>query len=367
MQLLLHIGIHKTGSTAIQRFCWQNRAALAAQGVLYPNAYITNFGQHALAWALGLHHPKRDHSLVPEQVAQGILDEARRSGAKWVIVSSEDFESLNDEAVAKLGSLFKDMPAKIVVYLRRQDEALLAAYNQRVKSFVSRFKGTVEELTQKRFVPERFDYWRLTQRWAKIFGDEAMCVRIYDTSRFPEGNIIPDFLSILNLSLEGMTTESLRSVNKSVPPLALEILRRSNSKDMTRIVHNALMRKLREASSKYPTERARLPAAAQREFIEQFRESNVLVARKWLGREDGVLFSDSQETSPADPKLDGDNVREALLVDVLIDSLVATIEEVKAPRPKPAKTLPRLLGRRGQRKKGPDPEVAKGRRAAHRK
>jgi hypothetical protein len=365
MQLLLHIGTHKTGSTAIQRFCLHNRDALAAQGVLYPNAYIANAAQHALAWALGVNHPKRDQSLTAEQVAQGFLDEARKAGAKRLIVSSEDLESLGDEGVMKLRNLFKDIPAQIVVYLRRQDEAFLAAYNQRVKSFASRFHGTVEELSRKRFVPERFDYWRLTQRWAKVFGDDAMRVRVYDPSRFPDRNIIPDFFSVLNLSLEGMT-ESSRSVNKSVHPLALEIIRRSNTKDMTRVVHNAMVRKLREASSKHPTERPRLPAAAHQEFIERFRESNVLVARKWLGRENGVLFSDSSGTSLEEPKQNGD-LSEALLVEVLIDSLLATLGESKTPKPKLVGALPRLLGGRGKRKKAPDQEIARGRRAARRK
>lgn len=364
MQLLFHIGTHKTGSTAIQRFCLRNRDALAAQGVLYPSAHIANGAQHALAWALGLNHPKRDLDLRAEEVAQGILDEGRSSGAKWVIVSSEDFESLRDEAVVELRRLFKDIPAKVVVYLRRQDEALVAAYNQRVKSFVSRFHGTLEELRHQQFVPRRFDYWRLTQRWANVFGDEAMHVRVYDPSQFPNGNIIPDFFSVLNLSLEGMATESLSSVNKSVHPLALEILRRSNTKDMSRVVHNAMLRRLRDASSKYPTERPRLAPAAQQEFVEQFRESNALVARKWLGREDGVLFSDSRGTSPEEPERDGNHLRDAQLVELLIDSLVAAIEEIKVPPPKQEKTLPGLLGRRGQRKKEPDDQVAKDRRAA---
>ena len=36
MRIVLHIGLEKTGSTAIQRYCALNPAALAKAGALYP-------------------------------------------------------------------------------------------------------------------------------------------------------------------------------------------------------------------------------------------------------------------------------------------------------------------------------------------
>src|SRR5439155_5996139 len=134
--------------------------------------------------------------VVPEEIVERILDEARSSRARLLVLSSEDFESLGDpEALSKLRDLFAGIPIEIVVYLRRQDDAIFAVYNQRVKSFSIRFCGTLKHLAHKPQIVQRFDYWSLIERWAAVFGDDAMRVRIYDPDSFPGRNIIPDFLS----------------------------------------------------------------------------------------------------------------------------------------------------------------------------
>ena len=49
MELVLHAGIHRTGTTSLQRLLAKNRAALAAEGIAYPGE-----GQNhqPLAWEL---------------------------------------------------------------------------------------------------------------------------------------------------------------------------------------------------------------------------------------------------------------------------------------------------------------------------
>src|ERR1700722_10965312 len=37
-RVIFHIGAEKTGTTSFQRFCWENRAELLGQGLLYPTA-----------------------------------------------------------------------------------------------------------------------------------------------------------------------------------------------------------------------------------------------------------------------------------------------------------------------------------------
>ncbi|WP_397544404.1 hypothetical protein [Roseovarius salis] len=48
--LLIHIGAHKTGTTALQRAFEQNTAVLAAHGVTYPRTNWFHFAQHRLAF-----------------------------------------------------------------------------------------------------------------------------------------------------------------------------------------------------------------------------------------------------------------------------------------------------------------------------
>lgn len=83
MKLLVHIGLHKTGSTWLQQMLLDNRVALARAGFWYAD---TTNGYPA-------HHPAADVLLVGDgaPLAEMVLD-ARRAGCHTVILSSENLE-----------------------------------------------------------------------------------------------------------------------------------------------------------------------------------------------------------------------------------------------------------------------------------
>jgi hypothetical protein len=83
MKLLVHIGLHKTGSTWLQQMLLDNRTALALAGFWYADTVI---GYPA-------HHPAADVLLVGDgaPLAEMVLD-ARRAGCHTVILSSENLE-----------------------------------------------------------------------------------------------------------------------------------------------------------------------------------------------------------------------------------------------------------------------------------
>ena len=79
--LLLHIGPHKTGTTAIQLFCERNRTNLAKAGFWYPKVGVVS-GQHMILPGCYLsHHPHIPPSLLgscPEEVVAAIAAEVPR-------------------------------------------------------------------------------------------------------------------------------------------------------------------------------------------------------------------------------------------------------------------------------------------------
>jgi hypothetical protein len=79
--LLLHIGPHKTGTTAIQLFCERNRNELAKAGFWYPKAGLAS-GQHmVLPGCYISHHPHIPASLLggsPEKIVADIAAEVPR-------------------------------------------------------------------------------------------------------------------------------------------------------------------------------------------------------------------------------------------------------------------------------------------------
>jgi hypothetical protein len=91
-RVLLHAGLHKTGSTALQQFLSSATATLRARGLLYPvsgRSADYPLGHHNIAWQLA--GDRRFRSSI------GTLDDVAAEIAAFpgdAILSSEDFESV---------------------------------------------------------------------------------------------------------------------------------------------------------------------------------------------------------------------------------------------------------------------------------
>ena len=93
--LLLHIGHYKTGTTAIQTFCQQNRVHLQNAGLNYAQTHLKNAKHSALAFAIGpagadtlMHGYKKPES--PREIWGRLLEEVRRAPQPTTLVSSEE-------------------------------------------------------------------------------------------------------------------------------------------------------------------------------------------------------------------------------------------------------------------------------------
>ena len=149
MDLYLHIGTEKTGTSSVQNFFAANRELLARKGVLYPESpgARNHIGLAAAAQDLSGMGPLRkllglkdraEVELYRRKLAAGLEAEYRSRAFKTVVMSGEHCSSrlVDDEEVQWL----KDMLSphfekiKIVIYLRRQDDYLLSIYSTSVKS-----------------------------------------------------------------------------------------------------------------------------------------------------------------------------------------------------------------------------------------
>lgn len=134
-ELLVHCGLHKTGTTALQNFLTANRAALRQNGVLYPNAGTppSLTGQHNLAWQMA-----RDRRY---RTAWGDIDAlfAEIGGFEGrVILSSEEFESsiLHPDRWQRLAGRAQALgfSVTLVVYWREISAQVQSVYLQKLRS-----------------------------------------------------------------------------------------------------------------------------------------------------------------------------------------------------------------------------------------
>src|SRR5262249_25059988 len=136
MDLYLHIGTEKTGTTSIQAFLDRNRSRLRMQGVLYPS--LPGPANQIALSAAALEEPRGEVTRLfglksPEDIARfrarisGLLARAcEGSDCTNAVLSNEHCSSrLRYEGeVQTLHDVLRPLFARIfiVVYLRRQDE-----------------------------------------------------------------------------------------------------------------------------------------------------------------------------------------------------------------------------------------------------
>lgn len=324
MRIILHIGVYKTGTTAVQSFLSRNRAVLAERGVLYPESFTKFDAHHPLPWALGVGHQAKDLSVRPDEVVGAILQEADSAGADTIILSSEEFINLEAaERLPKLKRLFDGHAIEILIYLRRQDSLLLSTYGQHVRMYSIRFSGTIADflLKHSNFLI-KYNYSQTLQRWAKVFGSDAMRIRLYDQARFPEGNIVEDFADTLGIGLDGCDVRQVSGINRNLSDLGLEVLRRLNAMPLDEATHHRLIRLLEESPLQGQGDYQLLSRRNRQELMGQFDTTNARVSKQWLGRDDGVLFESREQSDGAEDSLRYDRPNEDLVVDALVDCLV---------------------------------------------
>jgi hypothetical protein len=327
MKIILHIGTHKTGTTALQDFFARNRRWLLKRGILYPSQYVRTQAHHPLPWALGVRHAERDVSIEAGQIAQAVMREAEAAKVETILLSSEEFRGIHDRTLGQLRALFPGATFQIVVYLRRQDEALASEYGQHVRMHSIRFSGTIYDFYLKTNPGRRYNYLLLLNRWETVFGQNAITVRIYDRRRFPNGDIIADFLQAIGVTAQTSEAGPQAEINRSLPPLALEILRRANKHPLNVQSHHELMRLLENVFATSADNYDLISRRNRREIMLMFKDSNAAVAKRWLGQEDGALFDlrglDEEPPPPyeePDPKV---------VADALLGCL---IESIRLPR-----------------------------------
>jgi hypothetical protein len=101
MDLLIHVGLHKTGTTSVQDHLYRSRTCLLNEGILYPESGL--FGsQHALIpGSIIPQHFFLDRvprSLRTEDYLDELSREINRSNPRLVVLSSEVFSEIDRNA-----------------------------------------------------------------------------------------------------------------------------------------------------------------------------------------------------------------------------------------------------------------------------
>lgn len=341
-RLIVHIGAPKTGTTAVQKFLFRNRGALAQQGVLYPAGGMLNGAHHLIGAAIFPGRVNRLKGVRQDEVMARAVDEIRQEIASrnpgTVVLSTEYlWGELSSANIRRLLDPFRDMTLEVVAYLRRQDLFAQSLYVQAVKGgYASSFADWIKMVPSS--AKGGFNLHRVLAAWRDCGLDVRVIARVYEKDQL-NGDVCADFVAAVCPQAKVTLAESRKVVNSAPDTATIEILRRVNAICADKEVAQHLRREISAVSPpRSPfAPLTYLPPGDAESFLEQFAASNEKVAREFLKRDDGVLFRDPL---PGSSGAVADDVSERALLDRLLSLLPAMLAPRAARHTPPPEAAP---------------------------
>ncbi|CUH48082.1 hypothetical protein [Ruegeria atlantica] len=204
--LWLHMGMPKTGTTALQGFLRRKHSVMNEIGLHYMET-----GRRRLDGGTRL---AISHNIVAFHINQSAdpLDPFRSAmtteydahADQTCVVSSEMFYSCN---LNRLTEVFADIPSRaltITYYCRRYSDFFEADYKQRAKAGRLSNGGTEyirQQLDLIRNQPERLSFSAKLAEIRTAFPGVTVAPLLYDRSGMVRGNVVDDFLSRIGTPL----------------------------------------------------------------------------------------------------------------------------------------------------------------------
>jgi hypothetical protein len=319
--LILHVGMGKTGTTAIQNALWDNREVLARHGYTYPTVGTVAKAHHLVAPRCPpfLAHTGWRFLDVAEWAPLLLEAETDR-----IVMSSELIVWAEPDQVATLcAALQEDFDLKVVLYLRRQDNTIMASYNQMIKAGTQ--VATIDKVIDRQL--ERFDYLAKIWPWEKAVGAENLIVLPYERGQFHKGDLIDDFLlKVLGIERpEGFVIGDDKNPNPRLSRGAMEykrcinnLIREPGSSARFNPLVFAYSEHIDAGSGAIFHEHDLLSPEQRAHVMNVFEPGNAYIARKFMGREDGRLFLDTEIPKGKRKKVGPELVAEFQLLSALL-------------------------------------------------
>ena len=284
-RLVLHVGIHKTGTTTLQVALEEIRGQLRENGVALITIEMMKKLPHEHSWAARRSRNPLEAPLFQDElrnlVAKEMAAVERTSGAptRQVLISNErlvgarmpsegdapKFRPAAEAAITEVVDALSPGEVHVALYTRRQDRLIESCYLWEIQ------KGLTHSVREQFPYIDRpvLGYYGLARRLRAIDRVDSLRVRPFETISGGSLLYLDDFLS--NVGLKGKldldTFESEPSANRSYSGKALQLALRSNDLLETKGERDRMRRFLKRAFpvGKYPPaeilseeERARL-------------------------------------------------------------------------------------------------------------
>ncbi len=311
--LILHIGIPKTGSSALQVFCAQNRRALLSQSLDYFELGEFALGARGKISSGNGAHLARSFlrptgaGYKPDREQQlALLDrQLAASTAETGLLSSEIFIFAEDATLLKFSEWLaaRGISLRFFYFIRDQIQFLTSSYMQQVKRHACTESSEEYILRVYEKIPH-IKYSRLFDRLARIVSPDRIHCRSYHDARGLEHGVSDVFLSHFGLDAEGMTFVD-SSVNVSLDMTEIRIMLALNKLKPRMVFSDLLVENAaRKGRRNSDLTCQLLPREALERIERYFAEDNARFARSYFNRD--LLFeprAQGEQAPQAEPAL----------------------------------------------------------------
>lgn len=298
-KIFIHVGAGKTGTSALQQFFHLNRELLIEKHIVLPEAGLSSQNHGLQHHRLSNHGPHKNKQVGKLWRDISLLKEQN------LLLSSEGFHSKISEPdgleyFKKVRDILSGKDIKIIFYLRRHSQWLQSAYSQFVKSNIQSMRMSDFLIRYKKNPVDQIFLF------AEVFGSENIVVRPFEFNQFYEGSICKDFCNAIELTWDDRFVEPNENPNPRFLSDALEIKRNLNYF----VDHPKELRHIKEDLLEYSRlanvdssnllfySHSLMPYEDQVRIERENEPKYQKIARDFMGRDDGVLFTGGIPTRP---------------------------------------------------------------------
>lgn len=332
-QLIIHVGFHKSGTTALQESFFANKSLLKEHGVFYPSFGLQ--AHHRVAWAIGGKRwgwKGRGGKATPYSTWIHMLIRIRFAKEARVFLSSEFFSEFSLEKIKQIQKQVKGREVKVLFTLRPFVKLLGSSYQQYLKyglkaDYVTWLHSVLDTPGVSKLSPtfwKRHMHDEVISRWVQVFGASNVTVVIANEQN-PSFlyEAVSDYLSLPEGVLTQQETGSNRSLSLEEMSLLLEINKRFPEKrswpEYLTFIRNGYVREMTDKISvKAGKDKLPTPAWAVSEgnkIAARSKEAIKSLDVKVYGDLDSLDTGSTLEGDPSYPEsIDIETVAQAMLV-----------------------------------------------------
>lgn len=325
-RLIIHAGLGKSGSSAIQKYCRDHADALRQAGAAYLGMFLERGDPlpNGFSSADDLQRALADDPAIEDRLVDLL---SRRMAARpgittfiWSHIALATNADLIGRVIARLAP---DCETQVVLYFRHQASWLVSAYLQwgvKHKSTV----GPVRSFTD--WLPEAAargaDYRQVIESWRRAIAPERLRVRSYDAAP----DVVTDFLGVAGLPAPAESERALRHY-QTPDPAVMTLFRLYQGQQDGEALPGPLQRTLAANGVERQQYRDVDPAStlpsgdAWDRFVAGFEEENAALVRDY-----GLTLT----PPPTGPGPEPSHAAPAVVIPALLDLIIAMDRRISA-------------------------------------